>query len=151
MSPFFKTAAAALSCAALTACDAPQTQSSAQAASGEFVAINGLTAVSLSSGIIEVKGRPVRFKDDYWCAVGDYARRGLRLPWDTEIYVLRDIGAAASGGARSAVQFTVMPDQLGVQPIGAGVITNILQPGYSRNVTHAFGNCRDTIFPRPFG
>lgn len=116
---------------------------------GGFRAVNGLTAVPLPDGAIEVKGRPVRFRDEYWCAVGDYARRGLRLPWNTEIYVVRGIGPAATGGARSAVRFTTAPERLGVEPYQANWVGDILTPGYSRSVTAAFGNCRDTLLLDP--
>ncbi len=150
-------AAASMAFATLLACTMPepslQPQSGPQApvqAPTTFVAINGLTAVSLPNGLVEIKGRAVRQKDEYWCAVGDYARRGLRVPWDTRIRVVRGIGAPASGGARSAVQFTLTPDPVADQPEQSNVITDILRPGYSRSVTHAYGNCRDMIFPHPF-
>lgn len=138
----------ALACLALAACEVPQTQTAtATQPHGSFVTINDLRAVSLPDGRFEIKGRPTKTKDAYWCAAGDFARRGLGLPWDAKIYVVRGIGAAETGGARSAVQFTTTPEQLGITPYEADVVTDVLTPGYSRAVNSARGYCLDRIFP----
>lgn len=155
---------AALAGLGLTACDVAQTQGvavvqtpgnavvqvqghAAVRGQGEFYTINDLRAVVLPDGLIEIKGRPTKTKDAYWCAVGDFARRGLGLSWNDRIYVVRGIGAAKTGGARSAVHFTATPEKLGVAPYEANLVLDVLTPGYSRAVNSARGYCRDWIFP----
>ncbi|KAE9627895.1 hypothetical protein FEE96_06565 [Parasedimentitalea maritima] len=111
-----------------------------------FRAVNSLQVNQVDSNVFEVIGRAGAFKEDYWCGAGDYLRRQLRLPWSTEIYVVSEIGRGVTTGARSAVQFTINPEAVGVVPYEKSWVSNILTVGYSRSVTAAFHYCDRRLF-----
>ncbi|MVO16241.1 hypothetical protein [Parasedimentitalea huanghaiensis] len=106
-----------------------------------FRAINTLDVNRVDANIFEVIGRPAAIKDDYWCGAGDYLRRELQLPWNTKIYVVSGIGRSVTTGARSAVQFTLNPDALGIEPYEKSWVSDVLTVGYGRSVTAAFHHC----------
>ncbi len=111
--------------------------SSAQA----FRAANSLEVNKVDANVFEVVGRPGVFSEDYWCGAGDYARRALGVPWNTDIYIARELGKSQTTGGRSAVQFTLDPAAAGVTPWEGNWVNNILTLGYSMSTTGAFGKC----------
>lgn len=106
-----------------------------------FQAINTLQVNKVDKNIFEVVGRPGATKNDYWCGAGDYLRRELQLPWKTKIYVVSGIGRGVTTGARSAVQFTLHPEALGIELYEKSWVGDVLTVGYGRTVTAAFYYC----------
>lgn len=115
-----------------------------------FRAINTLDVVPIDRNRFEVIGRPRAIKNDYWCAAGDYLRRQLQLPWSTKIYVVTGIQRSEVTGARSAVQFTLAPEAIGLEPYSSSWVSDVLKPGYARDVTAAFHHCDRRLFPAVF-
>jgi len=111
-----------------------------------FRAINTLDVNRVDKNVFEVVGRPGVIKDDYWCGAGDYLRRELQLPWKTKIYVVSGIGRGVTTGARSAVQFTLNPEAVGITPYEASWVGDVLTVGYARSVTAAFHHCDRRLF-----
>ncbi|WP_293575486.1 hypothetical protein [Phaeobacter sp.] len=112
-----------------------------------FKAINRLTVVPIGGGEFEVIGRAGAFKPDYWCAAGDYVRKSLALDWQTQIYAIDGISRSVTSDARSAVRFTLDPEQSGITPHQSNWVGDILTPGFSMRTSSAFGECEDRRFP----
>ena len=112
-----------------------------QAPANEFRAVNRVRVAQVNSEIFEVIDGRMNVR--YWCAAGDYARRKLKTPWDARIYVARGEGPSETTNRRFAIQFTTMPDKVGVTPTGSGASDFDLNVGANLTVTQAFGNCDD--------
>jgi hypothetical protein len=113
------------------------------AAATAFTSVNRQTVNPLPNGGFEVVARPGAFSEDYWCAAGDFARRSLRIPWDTQLYVSRTLGPSDTTGRRSAVQFSTDPANVRQPADPDRPLPSLLRPGTSQSVTAAFGRCRD--------
>ncbi|MGV6847711.1 MAG: hypothetical protein ACWA5A_04965 [Marinibacterium sp.] len=103
----------------------------------------------LDDNRFEVVGNSGRGYILFWCGASHYARRALGASWRDKITVVRGLGQSEATGQRSAVQFTLTPDALGITPI-ASPTPNAYEVGDSRTITSANGDCRDLIFPWPF-
>ncbi|MEO1733976.1 MAG: hypothetical protein AAFR45_10170 [Pseudomonadota bacterium] len=108
-----------------------------------FQAENTLEVNQVNADVFEVVGRPGVMSNDYWCGAGDYVRRSLNMPWNTRIYISRELGKSDTTGKRSAVQFTMSPEKVGVTPWEGNWVSNILTLGYSMSATGAYGECRN--------
>lgn len=116
------------------------------AASGQFYALNRFQVVPLNPYEFEVVGRPGGLKPDYWCAIGDFLRR-QKVPWRTRIYAMSGIERGVATGARTAVRFTLDPAASGIEVYENSLITDVLTVGYGRDLTSAWGECREVIIP----
>jgi hypothetical protein len=60
------------------------------AAADDFRAVSGLKVAPEGNDIYRVYGVPTWGQGDYWCAIGDYALRVLRLDYNDRLYVVGD-------------------------------------------------------------
>jgi len=79
---------------------------------------------------------------EYWCAVSDYARRGLDVPWTTSVYVVRGRGQSQTTGRRSSVQFTFDPDAAGLSSSQSYESSDALAVGDMMTVQQAHAQCQ---------
>jgi hypothetical protein len=79
----------------------------------------------------------------FWCAAGDYARRALKIDWQTPIYVARGLGPSLTTDRRFAVHFTTNPAMVGPADARDANGPSDLVTGFERSVTEAFGKCDD--------
>ena len=60
------------------------------AGAADFRAVSKLKVAEEGNNIYRVYGVPTWGQPDYWCAIGDYAVRVLRLDFNARIYVVGD-------------------------------------------------------------
>ena len=63
----------------------------------------------VSEQAFEVVSRVGSGPQDFWCAAGDFARRVLRVPAPTRVYLWRGVGQSVNRPDRKSVQFALEP------------------------------------------
>ncbi|OBY24449.1 hypothetical protein [Leisingera sp. JC1] len=121
--------------AALLAC-----ASGAPAAADTFVANRGVRVLPVNDYVYEVVPGRSGGTWDYWCAGAQYARRVLGANWTDRYYVVRGRDVSVTTGRRSSVQFSLHPEQAGVQP-KTGWLSLGFRPGESLSVQQGYGYC----------
>lgn len=105
------------------------------AASADYRAISGLKVAPDGDNIYRVYGVPTWGKGDYWCAIGDYALRVLRLDYNDRLYVVGDY----QRGQRD-YRFSTSP--AGTASEVTRVRSNSLRvDGANKRVNAAFADC----------
>ncbi|MCV6585515.1 MAG: hypothetical protein OIF47_08265 [Marinibacterium sp.] len=115
-----------------------------QALAQEIRTRGGGRVTQINEQVFEVSR--ARSDTAFWCAAGDYVRRKLDVPWQTDIFVVRGEGTSPDTGRRFTAQFTVSPAGLNLPQGRRGAIS--LNPGDSQSVTQAFGYCEDLLLQR---
>ncbi|WP_372574391.1 hypothetical protein [Ruegeria jejuensis] len=96
--------------------------------SGVGVAATGRTGAAFSTpygtrvyqvdpNIFEVVPFALAPTDEYWCGAAQYARKRLGADWQAQIYVASERVRSAAAGGRTAVQFTLNPEAVGITPV----------------------------------
>lgn len=67
--------------------------------------------------VFEVIPRGKQRVGDFWCAASEYARRELGAGWSDRIYLVRGRGPSVTTGRKTAVQFSLTPEAVGVTPL----------------------------------
>jgi hypothetical protein len=117
------------------------------AALANFRSVNRQQVNVVDATSFEVVGRAGALVDDYWCAAGDFARRSLRIPWQTTLYLARGRGPGVTSNRRTTVLFTTDPNQVQAAS-GSSVVSSGMRVGTARTVTDAFGRCDDLSLSR---
>lgn len=117
--------------------------------SGEaFSAGNGIKVYQINSSSFEVVPRSSGSTADFWCGASQYARRVLGAGWSDQIYVVRGRGPSEATNKRSAVQFTLTPEQAGLSVGRKGFFTTGLKTGDYMSVQQGNAMCtRDPVRP----
>ncbi|MGV6847712.1 MAG: hypothetical protein ACWA5A_04970 [Marinibacterium sp.] len=101
----------------------------------------------IDANTFEVVGNSGRGARLYWCGAATYARRELGASWQDKVTIARTLGPSAATGRRSAVQFTLTPEALGITPISSPT-PNAFAVGDTMTVTSGNGFCRELKIPR---
>ncbi|WP_232281866.1 hypothetical protein [Roseobacter sp. SK209-2-6] len=81
----------------------------------------------------------------FWCGASEYARRELGAGWTDKVYVLRERGPSETTGRRSAVHFTLYPEQTGVGPAPQGWLRFGIKAGDRMSIQSARRHCDQSI------
>lgn len=114
------------------------------AAAQAFEAQNRLLVVPLGSKdfeVIEARGEGAR---GMWCAAADYAKRVLKQPGGSRVYVKTPRGPSVSGAGRIGVVFTTDPSRLSVAP-NKGYSVTVRTAGRGLPINHAYQFCIDYL------
>lgn len=78
---------------------------------------------------------------DFWCGASEYARIEQGAGWRDYIYVVQGRSPSVTTGRRSAVQFTLAPDEVGVAPPPQGWLALGIHAGDRMSVQQARSYC----------
>ena len=106
-----------------------------------FTTPNGAKVNSIDDLIFEVIPKTSGSYDEFWCGAAEYARRVKGAGWRDLIYVVRGRGTSVTTGRRSAVQFTLSPEEVGVAPPPQGWLALGVKPGGRMSVQQARRYC----------
>lgn len=106
-----------------------------------FTTPNGARVNSIDDLIFEVIPKTSGSYDEFWCGAAEYARRVKGAGWRDLIYVVRGRGTSVTTGRRSAVQFTLSPEEVGVAPPPQGWLALGVKPGDRMSVQQARRYC----------
>ncbi|MDP5216131.1 hypothetical protein Q5Y75_02780 [Ruegeria sp. 2205SS24-7] len=101
----------------------------------------GTRVYQVDANIFEVVPYPLAGRDEYWCGASDYARRRLGAAWSQQIYMASKTVRSAAAGGRTAVQFTLNPQAIGLEPVDVNVRTGLII-GDHMTVQRANGFCQ---------
>ncbi|MEM8731610.1 MAG: hypothetical protein AAGF79_17010 [Pseudomonadota bacterium] len=101
----------------------------------------------LNDTAFEVVATGFKGSGTFWCGASRYAQRVLQVPWNTQISISRSLGSSEVTGRKSAVQFTVMPASLGIEPFRSSD-PGSLAVGDTYSVSQASTEC-EPIWFRP--
>lgn len=115
------------------------------AAASAWWAWNRHEVQPVGNGVYEVIGESGSGARDYWCAIGDFATRQLRVAGVQRLYAWRGIGPSVTRPDRKAMQFALAP------PEGADISTplTLSLTRVGDNLTAAFAQqyCYGNIDP----
>ncbi|MCE8511327.1 hypothetical protein KBY22_01370 [Ruegeria pomeroyi] len=77
----------------------------------------GHRVLPVNDAVFEVVPRGKQRVGDFWCAASEYARRELGAGWNDRIYLVRGRGPSVTTGRKTAVQFSMTPEAVGVTPL----------------------------------
>ncbi|NDW47283.1 hypothetical protein [Ruegeria sp. PrR005] len=77
----------------------------------------GDRVLPVNDAVFEVIPRGKQRVGDFWCAASEYARRELGAGWNDRIYLVRGRGPSVTTGRKTAVQFSLTPEAVGVTPL----------------------------------
>ncbi|MCV2891025.1 hypothetical protein [Ruegeria aquimaris] len=77
----------------------------------------GDRVLPVNDAVFEVIPRGKQRVGDFWCAASEYARRALGAGWNDRIYLVRGRGPSVTTGRKTAVQFSLTPEAVGVTPL----------------------------------
>lgn len=117
-------------------------------ASFAFTTKNQMRVNPVDAAVWEVVPRRATSGEEIWCAAADFVNRGLRRPWNTEIFVFRGRGPSVTTGRVTAVQFTIDPDAAGIEPTEPGLLLNAFRVGDHMSADRARVLCQ--LGPRIF-
>lgn len=117
----------------------------AQAQTGLRTPGNGV-AYQVDENVFEVVGNSGRGGVLFWCGASEFARRVLGAPWQAEVTVVRSFGLSAVTGRKSAVQFSLNPEAVGVTK-KKSYSYNAMEVGDFNTLTAARRYCSDISFP----
>lgn len=106
-----------------------------------FTTSGGVRVNPVNEMIFEVIPTSSGTFDEFWCGASEYARRVKGAKWRDHIYVVQGRSTSVTTGRRSAVQFTLSPEQVGVVPPPQGWLALGIKPGNSMSVQQARGYC----------
>lgn len=106
-----------------------------------FTAKPGIRVNPIDSLIFEVIPTAGGDLRDFWCGASEYARRVKGAAWTDHVYVVQGRGTSVTTGRRTAVQFTLSPEEVGVPPSPQGWLRWGVKPGDSMSVQQARGYC----------
>ncbi len=109
-----------------------------------FTSRKGARVNPVNSLVFEVVPRNSR-GSEIWCGAADYAHRALGAPWQSRIYVYREMGQSETTGRRTAVQFTMDPQAAGIAPGASSLSLNNFVVGDSMSVQQAFTHCQKSF------
>lgn len=106
-----------------------------------FAATNGLSVNPVNGAVFEVNdGRGAR-APAFWCAAANYARRSLKVDWQTELYIVRTMGPSTTSNRGAAVHYSIDPGAVGVTPAASSSMNSYVV-GDHMTVQRANTYCR---------
>ncbi|WP_281955924.1 hypothetical protein [Pseudophaeobacter arcticus] len=106
-----------------------------------FTTPDGVRINPVNDLIFEVIPQSSGSFSEFWCGASEYARRVKGAQWLDTIYVVQGRGTSVTTGRRSAVQFTLSPEQVGVSPPPQGWLALGIKPGNRMSVQQARSYC----------
>ncbi len=101
----------------------------------DYRAISGLKVADAGNKVYRVYGVPTWGQGDYWCAIGDYAQRVLRLGPNERLYVVGDY-------QRGQRAFRFSPSAAGTASAAQRVRSSSIRvDGANKRVNAAFADC----------
>lgn len=106
--------------------------------------INRVDVFDIGSGTFEVILRRAGGAQTYWCGAGDHAfKLGARA--NARVYVVSGPQPSTAQPGKTAVTFTIAPEQAGVAPIAPQTSLSVDVPGDNLSVTSARQYCQPSI------
>jgi hypothetical protein len=106
-----------------------------------FTTPGGVRVNPVNELIFEVIPKSSGTFDEFWCGASEYARRVKGAKWQDSIHVVQGRNTSVTTGRRSAVQFTLSPQQVGVSAPLQGWLSLGIKPGNSMSVQQARSYC----------
>lgn len=109
-------------------------------------AFNRHEVLPVSEGAYEVVGRVGTSAQDYWCAIGHFARAALGADATQRVYIVEGIGPSVNRSGRKSVKFSLTPPQ-GVD-LTPGLSLSTKRVGDNLNAATAQNYCYDRVEDR---
>ncbi|MEX0349534.1 MAG: hypothetical protein AB3N15_08910 [Paracoccaceae bacterium] len=106
-----------------------------------FVTPYGTRVYQVDKNVFEVVPYSLAQTDEYWCGAAQYAHRRLGADWSQQVYMASKQVRSSAAGGRSAVQFTLNPEAIGLEPVEVHVRTG-LTVGDHMSITRADTRCQ---------
>ncbi|MEP4037253.1 hypothetical protein [Pseudophaeobacter sp.] len=106
-----------------------------------FTTPGGVRVNPVNDLVFEVIPKSSGTFSEFWCGASEYARRVKGAGWQDLVHVVQGRSASVTTGRRSAVQFTLSPEQVGVSPPLQGWLALGIKPGNRMSVQEARSYC----------
>lgn len=109
---------------------------------------NRSEVLPVSDGVWEVVNKVGSGATDYWCGIGDYAVRQLRIPVTQRIYIWQAEGPSVNVSGKKSVQFALSAPEGADTSVGYSV--SVKRAGDNMTASMAQKYCYDRVSMEPW-